>query len=272
MPIITISRGCFSKGRIVANAVAQKLGYQCVARELLLEASKEYNIQEFMLERAIHDAISILDRLTYGKERYIALFQSAFFRYMRRDDVVYHGLAGHFFLKDVRHALKIRIIADMSDRVEWLIAHEPMEADKALEILRKDDQERRKWSLALYGIDTTNPNLYDLVINIGKLKVPEVVDLICRAAQADSVQPTPESRRLMEDLAVAADVKAALVHMKPNIRVRSRNGLVFIDSKTPIKSKELIKEIRLIAGQIPGVKEVEVSSSPVERADTSPLV
>ena len=38
MAIITISRGSFSKGKEVAEKVAKILGYQCISREILLEA------------------------------------------------------------------------------------------------------------------------------------------------------------------------------------------------------------------------------------------
>lgn len=37
---------------------------------------------------------------------------------------------------------------------------------EALHILRKDDRERKRWTKHLYGIDTSDSNLYDLVIHI----------------------------------------------------------------------------------------------------------
>ena len=63
MPIITISRGSYSKGKAVAEKVAQKLGYECISRDIILEASEEFNVPEIKLIRAIHDAPGILDRL-----------------------------------------------------------------------------------------------------------------------------------------------------------------------------------------------------------------
>ena len=55
MAIITISRGSYSKGNSVAEKVAQTLGYRCTGREVILEASKEFNIPEVKLVRAIHN-------------------------------------------------------------------------------------------------------------------------------------------------------------------------------------------------------------------------
>ena len=52
MSIVTISRGSYSKGKDVAEKLAQKLQYDCVSREILLEASEEFNIPEISLVRA----------------------------------------------------------------------------------------------------------------------------------------------------------------------------------------------------------------------------
>ena len=84
MSIITISRGSHSRGEMVARKVAEKLGYQCVAREVLLEASKEFNIPEIRLVRTIHDAPSILERSIYGKKRYIAYIKAALLRSLQK--------------------------------------------------------------------------------------------------------------------------------------------------------------------------------------------
>ncbi|MFH0945762.1 MAG: cytidylate kinase family protein, partial [Planctomycetota bacterium] len=51
MTLITISRGSYSRGKQIAEIVAKKLGYDCVAREILLSASSEYNVPEIKVER-----------------------------------------------------------------------------------------------------------------------------------------------------------------------------------------------------------------------------
>lgn len=55
MSIVTIARGSYSRGKEVAERLAKKLGYECISREILLEASKEFNIPEIKLVRASHD-------------------------------------------------------------------------------------------------------------------------------------------------------------------------------------------------------------------------
>ncbi|MFC1906918.1 AAA family ATPase, partial [Chloroflexota bacterium] len=116
MSIITISRGSYSRGKEIAEKVAEKLGYECIGRDSLIEASKQFNIPEIKLIRAIHGAPSILERFGYGKEKYIAYIQAALLRHVKKDNIVYHGLAGHFLLEGISHVLKVRISSDIEDR------------------------------------------------------------------------------------------------------------------------------------------------------------
>jgi cytidylate kinase len=260
--IITISRGSYSKGKEVAEKVAQTLGYRCVGREVLLDASREFNIPEVKLVRAIHDAPSILGRFTYGKERYVAYFQAALLKYLQGDNVVYHGLAGHFFLKGVSHTLKVRIIADMADRVKLEMEREGISGEDALQILKKDDEERRKWSLNLYGIDTSVPSLYDLVIHIRKITVDDAVDIICHTANLQNFETTFQSQKAMDDLVMAAEVKAAIIDLKPDIQVFAENGRVVVGATAHLLDQpEVIEEIKRVALRTAGVKTVDVKLS-----------
>ena len=68
MSAITISRGSFSYGKTIAEKAANRLNYDCVAREVLIEASKEYNIPEIKLFSAVHSSPSFLERFTLEKE------------------------------------------------------------------------------------------------------------------------------------------------------------------------------------------------------------
>lgn len=264
MPIITISRGSYSKGKEVAEKVAQRLNYKCVAREVVIEASREFNIPEVKLVRALHDAPSIFDQFTYGKEKFIAYFQAAFLKCLKRDNVVYHGLAGHFFLRGISHALKVRIIADMEDRVRLEMEREGIQKEEALSVLLKDDAERRKWSMELYGIDTADSKLYDMVIHIRKISIDDTVEMICHAAELDTFKTSYESQKAMDDLVLASEVRSTLLEIKPDIRVFVRDGAVSLGaSAMALNDPGLVQQIERITRQIPGVKKVIIKSNHV---------
>ncbi len=229
MPIITISRGSYSHGREVARKLCAKLGYQCVYREIILKASVHFNTPEIKLVHAVHDAPSILDHFTYGKERFIAYFREALLHYMLNDNIIYHGLAGHFFVTGISHALKVRIIADIEDRLtEEVRRMKAVSAEEAMKNLLRDDEQRRRWSQHLYGIDTQDPSLYDLVIHIGTVTADDAVEIISRAAMRPCFQPTPESLEAIETLFRAAQVQAALVEEMPSAKVEVEKGEIVV--------------------------------------------
>lgn len=263
MSIITISRGCYSRGKEVAEKVARKLGYDCISRDILLDASEQYNIPEFKLERAIHHAPSILDRFIHGKERYIAYIQSALLKYLKEDNIVYHGLAGHFFLKGVSHVLKVRIIADMEDRIKLEMERDNKSYQEALRIIKGDDEQRRKWSMQLYGIDTHDSSLYDLVIHIGHITVDDAADIICSTVGNENFKVTPQSRKAIESLSLAAEVKAVLIEMNPTVETTAVDGKVFVRAKVhEFQQIEVIEELRKHAQLVKGVREVEIQVLP----------
>lgn len=211
MSIITISRGSYNRGKEVAEKLAQQLGYECISREILLEASEEFNIPEIKLIRAIQDAPTILQRLTREKEKYVAYIRTALLKRVQKDNVVYHGLFGHFFLQDIPHILKVRIVADLEARVADEVKREGISADKAREIIQKDDEERRKWALHLYGADFWDATIYDLVIHLQTITVNDAVSLIHHAVQLPGFQTTPQSQEAIDNLLEAARLEMAPV-------------------------------------------------------------
>lgn len=226
MAIITISRGSYSRGKEVAEALAKKLGYECVSRDILLETCEEFHIPEIRLVKALHDAPSILERFNHGKERYVSYFRSAFLNHVMRDNVVYHGLNGHFFLQEISHAFKVRIIANLEDRVKVEMERENCSAEEARYQLKKDDEERRKWSRHLYGKDTLNCSLYDMVLHIDTLTVEDVVDILQDVVAKGRFDATPESTEALQVKTLLANIHARIVNISPRASVEMHDGIV----------------------------------------------
>lgn len=263
MSVITISRGAFSRGKEVAERVARELGYECISREVLLETSEDFNIPEIKLARAIHDAPSVLERFTYGKEKYIAYIRATLLGHMKKDNVVYHGLAGHFFVQNIPHVFKVRVFADFDYRVKEEMEREGISKEEARNLLRKDDYERRKWGLQLYGQDTWDANLYDLVVHVKSKSVDDIVKIVLHAARLKCFQTTPESQKIMVDLSLAADVKAALVDTYPTAETSAADGVVLVKVEASLVHEEQItQKIKRIVLEVPGVEEVRVHIIP----------
>jgi hypothetical protein len=156
-------------------------------------------------------------------------------------------------LREIPHVLKVRIIADLEDRVREEMRRENISAVEARRILQKDDQERRKWSKHVYGVDAWDPSLYDLLIKIKPITVDGAVDIIKGALKEPIFQTTPEGQKLVDDLSLAARIEAALIEDIPSIQVEAKDAEVFIYLKRDLcKDLELISRIKSLASKVAG--------------------
>ena len=225
MSVITISRGSYSHGILVAEELAKKLGFKCISRDVLIEISKEFNIPEIKLIRAICHSPSALEPLTFAREKYIAFIRSAILDHLAKDNTIYHGFAGHFFVQDIPHVLKVRIIADMDSRVRCMMAREQIpDKREALKMVKQVDKERRSWSLEMYGIDNWDSRLYDLVIRIDKITISDAVEVIYNTVLLKPFQTTTESLAHVKQLAREAQKQREKLSSKSSFLEPMREG------------------------------------------------
>jgi len=260
MSIITISKGSYGYGSEVAEKLAEKLGYECVSRQVLLDASEKFNIPEIKLVKAIEDPPSFIDRLFLGKEKYIAYIRSAFLKSIERDNVVYHGFAGHFFVRDIPSVCKVRINADMNRRIEKVMDGEGVSAESAEKMIGKIDEARRRWSQHLYGIDTAEADLYDMVFKVDNLNEDQVVEMIAGAAGLPCFQLSPESRAILKNRSLECEIKATLVERFPMTRhISADAGTVTLVLEAPIKEKEkLSAQLETALEGIDGIRTLDI--------------
>ena len=150
-------------------------------------------------------------------------------------------------------------MANMDDRIAYLMEKENISHDRASVFLEKDDQDRIAWSLQFYGVDTTDLALYDLAIHINKLTVDNAVDLICAAVEQPQFKATPESQQRIENLALAARVKSTLIDDCPSCEVVAEGNSVEITARVSSYTETTIDEdIKIKALKVPGVASVSV--------------
>jgi len=155
--------------------------------------------------------------------------------------------------------LKVRIIADLADRVSSEMEREGMPEQEAQMLILRDDEERRKWTQSLYGADPWDSCLYDIILHIHKLTVADAVDFICRAAALKQFGTTAESQQKMDDLVLASQIKAALIDVYPSISVTSDYGNVLIYSKAEERIlRDLERKARSLGEEIKGIRSLEV--------------
>ena len=264
MGVITISRGSYSKGKEIAEKLAKKLEYDCISREILLSASEQFNVKEAKLIRALHDAPSFFDRFKHGKEKYTAFIHEVFLGYIQKDNVIYHGLAGHYFAREIPNVLKVRINSTIDERLKEEVKRENISEEAARYLLIKDDEERRKWGISLYGIDTHNCELYDVVLQIDNLMVDDAVEILFNVANRPCFQTTPEFRMISKDKFLAAKAYSAIVNEFPEANVKCKDKVVYVSVESDLSQETKISnQIKVLLENIAEIKEVRVGVIPL---------
>ncbi len=262
MSVITISRGTFSGGKMLAECLAAKLGYRCIDRDVIVERAAASGISQEVLMDALLKPPSFLERFQHKKYIYLAVIQAALAEEVRTGRAIYHGNAGHLLLKGGAPVLRIRVIAPLDFRIQMAQKRLKISPTEIVSYIRKKDQDRRKWTHYLYGVDWEDPTLYDLVVNLQYLRIEEACDVVANLVKQRCFQLDEECQAALNDLALASRIRANLA-LDPatedlEVEVTASSGKVRIKGK--LSSLDQSREVERIARALPGVMSLDLDS------------
>lgn len=214
MAIITISRGTMSGGRVVAECLAEMLGSTCVANEVLQEAALELGLPEHVVREKFETKPGLWSRLHRDREVYLLAVKTALADRCVEGRLVYHGLGGQFLLGRLPRVLRVRLIAPLEQRIEYLTkAHHRLTPSAAASFIENVDRDRHRWVKAMFDADVEDPFLYDVTVNQRWLTVDTACAGIAELARHPDYETTPE---LLAELKAYAD----LCHEQLDARLR----------------------------------------------------
>ena len=258
MPIITIYQGASGEGEELANAVAEGLGYRCVGREVLVEASRRYGVPEAKLNEIVEKGPHWWERLLQDLRPYRIALQAALCELAHDGKLVYHGHLGHELLSGIGHVLKVLLTAPIEFRIEQVRARQNLTDVAARHYIEEIDKARSRRLMAMFGTDWRDPNRFDLILNMSKMRREGAKRVIIEAAKLEEYQPTPASEQTFNDLALGSWVHATLF-ASPDIQasaleVRAEGGHVHIKGRV----NQALEEDELVAlvKNLPGVTKV----------------
>jgi cytidylate kinase len=274
MTIVTISREMGSGGYEIAAAAAKALGFQYASREILLQAARAYEVPEEKIIDIADRRLSLWERFDEEKRRYLIFIEAAYYAFVERGDVVTAGRGGPFFLRGVSHALKVRIMAPPEVRVRRIMEQEKLDQRTAAQRVRDYDRELAARLDYLFGLNWTLPQHYDLVINTEADAWRFYEDLLVAAARHPQFQATPESRQRIQDLSLAAQIRAAIakdsVTKNINVEVAAQSGQVSL--KGVVFSPAMMDAAAEVARKVPGVGSVSCEAVEIPRVYPGPIM
>jgi len=260
MPIVTIAHETGSGGPEIGMALAERLGYRYVDREMLSQAAKQYGVVEDKLERLDEKKPSLFERFDVETRQYITVLQSGLLDVAEQDNVIINSRGGQILLRGIAHVLRVRVIASFETRVKRVLKKmtgqgETVDLRTTAEMVRRSDNEKAGRIRYLYDVDWGDPALYDLVINTEKLSVSAAVDLIADVVRRPELAATEASRQMVRDRALASRVRAALAAhpetRKYRITVEANQAVIQLEGTAALeKAAE-------VARSVPGIVDVK---------------
>ena len=274
MSIVAISRELGSGGDAVAAAVAEALHFEYMHRQVILQAAHALGVPEAEIADVAERRLSLWERLDEEKRRYLIFLEAAYYSFAERGNVVTAGRGGAFFLRDISHAVRVRIMAPFEVRVRRVMAQEQVDQKAAVARVRTYDREMAGRIDYLFGLDWTRPENYDLVLNTKDDAWDFYTDFLVAAAQHPRYQPTPESLQRVKDLSLAAQVRAALATdpgtERLDVEVTAQTGRVLL--KAVVFHPATIETAAEVAKRVPGVTTVSWEAEEIARVYPGPIM
>jgi len=237
MSVVVISSDSFCRGDEIAARVAVDLGYDALGSEIEAAASADFGVPLEKLRQALGSSSSYSTRPSRARKRRIAYFQASLISALSRGDVLYHGEIGHMFVARVSHVLKVKVTADLQDRVARRMEMEKLPETRARDLLLKEGGRRRKWGAEVLGVDATDASIFDLIINLTQIGVDSACNTIAQTARDVQFRPVTYSIRTMRDHELACRIRARLIKDYPDVEVASRDGEVSIRARSLARDK-----------------------------------
>jgi cytidylate kinase len=114
----------------------------------------------------------------------------------RENNVLIIGRASQMLLRDNQQALHLQVVAPLARRLAKLMAQGGLSQREATQRILASDEARREYLRRYYGVNWLDPQLYDLVINTGRVSIPTAVQLaVMTQVQRLVPEVSPTERR-----------------------------------------------------------------------------
>lgn len=206
--VITISREFGAGGSELAHAVGARLGWRVldgeivrlVAARLGIEVSAAEKLDEHptpLLERfaamlpiTLPEAPVVMDPRDLPDPDAVAhAARDVFLHAVQSPPVVLVGHGGQSFFRDRPGTLHVRVVAPLADRVRRVCRRFGRDDRSAAAEVRHTDEDRRQYLRRHCDVDWTDPLLYDVQFNTGRVSIDAAADILTRLVEHGGSDP-----------------------------------------------------------------------------------
>ena len=211
MPVIALTQGMGSLAQDIAEGLAHELGLATLQHEVAERVADKMHVSKSLINRLRAGKAGLIEGLRADRQALAVYTAEEVLEAAARGNVVIRGWGATQLLRAVPHVPCIRIMRPSRQRVDWLMQELGTEdRDLAESEVRRSDNANASRMHDQFGVQWGDPALFDMVLNTDRLSVQTCVDQIQRLLQRPEFAETDASRSLLQGMALAARVRAAL--------------------------------------------------------------
>lgn len=212
MPLIAMTREMGSLGKDVAAGVAARNNKRVVYHEIIEPIANKMRLRKSHVERFLDGKSGIWERLTTDKTSLSIFTADETFRFLRDGSTgVIRGWGAVHLLKNIPHVIRVRVCAPLETRIARMM--ERLATDNRAMVeneIQVSEESHTAITKRHFGVNWRDPELYDLVLSTERLTVDECVEEVECMLRKKCFQETPESLRMVDNLAAEWSVRSAL--------------------------------------------------------------
>src|SRR6476659_1738066 len=212
MPLIAMTREMGSLGKDVAAGVAARSGKRVVYHEIIEPIANKMRLRKSHVERFLDGKSGMWERLTTDKTSLSIFTADETFRFLRDGSTgVIRGWGAVHLLRNIPHVIRVRVCAPLETRVARMM--ERLGTDDRANVeneIQMSEEAHTAITKRHFNVNWRDPELYDLVLSTERMSVEECVDEIDSLMKKQCFQETPESLRMVDNLALEWAVRSAL--------------------------------------------------------------
>lgn len=218
MAVITVSREFGSEGNYISAKVAEALGYQMVFKKEISEVFEQYGMASF--ENIYQADVNFWTQFDAMRMRMMEFLTKVIQAFAHYGNVVIVGRCSYAILAGLTDVLHVRIQAPLSLRIDRIMQEGLAVPGEVERLVKNEDQKRMKLLQMFYNVQWNQVDMFDVVLNTGKVAPDMAVAWIVEAVKRLEERTAAEewTTRTMEVDPLLQDVIAStLIASEPAV-------------------------------------------------------
>src|SRR3954471_7857875 len=179
MPIIAITREMGSLGKDVARGLGEELGLPVIYHEVIDHLADRMRVRKSHVIRLLDGSAGLLERLTAHRTSLSIFTADEIYSIAAKGGAIIRGWGATHLLREVPHTVCVRVCAPFDVRKRRMMERTASgDGDKVTDEIRNNDEAHTAIMKRNFGVQWTDAEHYDVVLNTERVSVKECVERV----------------------------------------------------------------------------------------------